>query len=155
MRAGGCAPAFGGLGAFSTPVASPTVLVSRWSPAAVDDAPCVSPALQPSARCVLPSVVRARFSAPCAPAFISDNSKSTFKIYPAILYRRIDDFDFDFKLSNAGRLLISSGRTAPLPHPPPEYFRPLLWRGAVCPPPPSPRVFFMVMVYGAFAPTPK
>ena len=120
MRAGRYAPAFVGLGAFFSPVASPAVLVSRWSPAAADDAPCVSPALQPAARCVLPLVVRARISAPSAPAPISDNSKSTFKIYRAILYRTMDDFDFDFKLSNARQLLFTSWRSAPLPHPPPR-----------------------------------
>lgn len=119
LRAGRYAPAFVGLGAVCTPVASPAVLVSRWSPAAADDAPFVSPALQPSARCVLSAFVRARFLAPCAPAPTSDNSKSTFKIYRAFLYRTMYDFDFDFKLSNARRLLASSWRCAPLPHPPP------------------------------------
>lgn len=119
LRAGRFAPAFVGLGAGFSPVASPAVLASRWSSAAADDAPCVSLASQPSARCVLPAVVRARVLAPSAPAPTCDNSKSTFKIYRAILYRTIDDFDFDFKLSTARRPFVSSWRFAPLTHPPP------------------------------------
>ena len=120
MRAGCVAPAFVGLGAGFSSVASPAGLGSLSSPATADDAPFVSLAHQPSSRCVLPWVVRARFLAPCAPAPISVNSKSTFKIYRAILYRTMYDFDYDFKLTNARSLLSSSWCSAPLPHPPPK-----------------------------------
>lgn len=119
MRAGCFAPAFVGLGACFSLVASPAVLGSCASPPPADDAPVVSLASQPSARRVLSAFVRARFLAPSAHASISDNSKSTFKIYRAILYRTMDDFDFDFKLSNDRHLLLSSWRFAPLTHPPP------------------------------------
>lgn len=76
-------------------------------------------ALQPSARCVLSAFVRARFLAPFAPAQNCVNSKSSFKIYRPILYRTMNDFDYDFKLTNDRHLHTSSGRFAPLTHPPP------------------------------------
>lgn len=59
-------------------------------------------------------------SPPLARAPTCANSKSTFKIYRAILYRTMYDFDFDFKLSNARRLKLSSWCSAPLTHPPPK-----------------------------------
>lgn len=120
MRAGCFAPAFVGLGVCFSLVASPAVLSSFTSLPPADDAPVVSLASQPSARCVLSAFVRARCLAPCARAPTCDNSKSTFKIYRAILYRTMDDFDFDFKLSNARRYQLSSGCSAPLTHPPPR-----------------------------------
>lgn len=119
MRVGCYAPASIGLVAFFSLVASPAVLVVRWSPVAADDAPAVSLASQPSVRCVLSAFVRTRVLAPFAPALVCANSKSSFKIYRAILYRAIDDFDYDFKLTNDRQLLAPSWRSAPLPHPPP------------------------------------
>lgn len=59
-------------------------------------------------------------SPPSALAPTCDNSKSTFKIYRAILYRTMYDFDFDFKLSNARRYQLTSWGSAPLTHPPPR-----------------------------------
>lgn len=120
MRAGCFAPAFVRLGVGFSSVAPPAVLGSLVSPATADDAPFVSLAHQPAARRVLPSVVRARCLAPCARAPTCANSKSTFKIYRAILYRTMYDFDFDFKLSNARRYQLTSWGSAPLTHPPPR-----------------------------------
>lgn len=120
MRAGCFAPAFVRLGVCFSSVVPPAVLGSLGSPATADDTPFVSLAHQPSARCVLPSVVRARCLAPCALAPTCANSKSTFKIYRTILYRTMYDFDFDFKLANARRYRLSSWCSAPLTHPPPR-----------------------------------
>lgn len=119
LRAGRSAPAFVGLGAGFSSVASPAMLGSCASPPLADDAPFVSLASQPSARRVLPAVVRARVLAPSAPAQSCDDSKSRYIFYRAILYRTINENVFDFKSTNARRPFLSSWRFAPLTHPPP------------------------------------
>lgn len=119
LRAGCFAPAFVGLGVGFSLVVSPAGSRLPLVACRCGRHSRRSPTLQPSARCVLSTFVRARVSAPFALAPTCVNSKSSFKIYRAILYRTIDDFDYDFKLTNARRLLSSSGCSAPLPHPPP------------------------------------
>lgn len=122
-RLGANAPASCGLGAFFALVVSPAVLVVLWSPVAADDAPVAMPASQPPVRCVLPVVVRSAIFNSTAPAFHCANSISSFKIYRAILYRTMYDFDYEIKLANARRyhqppaVLCGASRPKPTHHP--------------------------------------
>lgn len=100
-RLGANAPASCGLEAcFVSVVPTTAGSILRVSPSVVD-ATFSSLASQPPVRCVLPLLVRSAIFNSTAPAFHCANSISSFKIYRAILYRTMDDFDYEIKLTNA------------------------------------------------------